>query len=375
MLKGKITNKEVKRENRRRVYRYMCKKGITSNPEISYELKLSLQTVTQNTREFLERGLIKELGELDSTGGRKAKALSVTADYKFVIGVDITKNHIELVLTNMIGERIEHERIRYLFRKSENCFQDINKRIEEFIEKCGVDKGKILGIGIAIPGIIDFDKKQIMDSYTLDLKNIPFDEIEKSFSFPCIFLNDANAGAFAERMQSEEEKHFFYLSLSNTVGGALYTEDKLINGNKFRCGEAGHMTIVPDGELCYCGKRGCLDSYCSAKRLSDLCEGKLEDFFEELGRDNEEIKNIWEMYMKYLTIAINNLHMVLDCDIILGGYVGSYLEDYIEEIRRMVSERNTFLESSQFVKLCKYKTGAAAMGAALYLIEKFINQI
>ena len=67
--------------------------------------------------------------------------------------------------------------------------------------------------------------------------------------------------------------------------------------------------------------------------------------------------------------------MVLDCNIILGGYVGSYVSEHISDIRRKVTVRNTFSEDGQFLKACKYKVGAAALGAALYVIEMFIVQV
>ena len=83
----------------------------------------------------------------------------------------------------------------------------------------------------------------------------------------------------------------------------------------------------------------------------------------------------WEEYVKYLSIAVNNLHMVLDCDIVLGGYVGSCLEAHMGQIRKKVAERNTFFEDGSFVRACNYKVGAAALGAALQVIETFIEQI
>ena len=168
---------------------------------------------------------------------------------------------------------------------------------------------------------------------------------------------------------------FFYLSLSNTVGGAIFHDGQLMQGREFRCGEAGHMTVVPDGRACYCGKSGCLDAYCSAKFLAEPGGGRLEDFFAGLEREEPEFVRAWEEYMKYLSIAVNNLHMVLDCDIVLGGYVGSYLEVHMGEIRKKVAERNTFSGDGSFVRSCNYKVGAAALGAALQVIETFIEQI
>ena len=375
MAKAKNTNMEVKRKNRNRIYRYVRKCKVVSNPYIADELKLSLPTVTQNTKELIEMGLITERGELESTGGRKAKALSIEENSRLAVGLDITRNHIGLLLTNLKGEILNYERIYDPFDKSEAYFCGVNKQLEEFLEKSHADKERILGIGISFPGIVDLQKEAITNSHALDVKTLAFREVERYFPYPCFFLNDANAGAYAEGVQAEEKKSFFYLSLSNTVGGALYSDDRLVYGDEFRCGEVGHMTIVPDGIPCYCGKSGCLDSYCSAKRLNEIAGEKLGDFFVGLEQDRQEYKDAWERYTDYLAIAVNNLHMVFDYDIVLGGYVGSYLEDHILEIRKKVADRNTFSEDGQFVKVCNYKTGAAALGAALYVIELFIEQI
>lgn len=170
-------------------------------------------------------------------------------------------------------------------------------------------------------------------------------------------------------------ERFFYISLSNTVGGSIFNDDKLVQGKGFRCGEVGHMTVIPDGSPCYCGKLGCLDAYCAASYLSDVTEGKLEQFFVRLEQGDKEIRDIWNRYTDYLAIALNNIHMILDCDIIIGGYVGSYVEPHIQEIWKKVSDRSTFTEDSTFVKSCNYKTGAAALGAALRVIELFIEKI
>ena len=76
MAKASITNMEVKKNNRNRIYRYICNCQTVSNPDISYALKISLPTVTQNTRELIEMGLVREIGELQSTGGRRCSALT-----------------------------------------------------------------------------------------------------------------------------------------------------------------------------------------------------------------------------------------------------------------------------------------------------------
>jgi predicted NBD/HSP70 family sugar kinase len=372
MDKKKITNMEVKKKNRNDVFRYLCKNGMASNPDIAYALKLSLPTTTQITKELIQNGIVEEKGEFKSTGGRRAKALAVSDDAGKAVGLDITKNHISLVLTDLTGRILKYERVFLPYAAEDRYYLEVNQKLERFLQECKCEGREILGIGISFPGIIDLDKEMVADSHILGVNSVPFSSVGRFFSYPCYFLNDANAGAYAEGIQSENMERFFYLSLSNTVGGAVYSNGKLEQGKNFRCGEVGHMTIVPNGEACYCGKYGCLDAYCSAKRLS---EGKLEDFFERIKMGEQEAARFWDKYTTYLAIAVNNIHMILDCDIVLGGYVGSSMGEYIRDVREKVSKRNTFAESSSFVRACSHKTGAAAFGASLKIVELFLEQV
>lgn len=375
MTKKQITNIEVKKNNRNRIFRYIRKAGVVSNPDIAYHLQMSLPTVTQNTKEFLERGLLQEVGELASTGGRRAKALKVCADFRLAAGIDITGNHVSMLLVNLQGEILDCQRFAKPYEKGMAYYQELAQNLERFLDKNQVDRTRFLGLGISFPGIVNFEKKAITYSHVLGVEWLPLEDVSACFPYACFFLNDANAGAYAEGLQADRGEEFFYLSLSNTVGGAVFAHGELSQGKNFRCGEAGHMTLVPDGGLCYCGKKGCLDVYCSAKRLADTKEGNLEAFFSALKAGEEKSAALWEDYTDKLAVAVNNLHMILDCDIVLGGYVGSYLEPYLDAVWKKIYQRNTFGESMPFVRACRYQRGAAALGAGLRVIESFLETV
>ena len=87
------------------------------------------------------------------------------------------------------------------------------------------------------------------------------------------------------------------------------------------------------------------------------------------------MESLWDSYTNFLAVALNNIHMVLDCNIILGGYVGSYAEPYMSDIWRKASERDTFADDERFVESCRYGIGAATLGAALEVIENFVKEI
>lgn len=374
MEQPKLTNKEVKKKNRNRIFRYICTHEKVSNPDIATELNLSLPTVTNTTRDLLACGLLEDLGEMQSTGGRRARALCAASSSHFAVGLDITRNHLGILLLNLTGAILKYERSQLEFSPESSYFCAVYQKVREFLLGTAVSDEKILGIGIAFPGIVDPIRQTIQYSHALGLRDLPFAAIAKHFPWPCTFLNDANAGAFAEGTGTASAS-FFYLSLSNTVGGALFHQGHLLPGNTFRCGEAGHMTLIPHGKTCYCGKQGCVDAYCSARLLSDLSGGRLEDFFEQLAHGSPACTSVWTTYLEDLATVINNLHMILDYDIILGGYVGSFLSPWLDKIRQLVRDRNTFDEDSSFVKVCTYQVGAAAYGAAMQIMEAFLRTV
>lgn len=381
MRDAKGTNIEVKKNNRNRIFRYLCAQTQTvSNPEIAAALSMSLPTVTANTREFIGQGLVRETGELASTGGRRAKALRVAAETGLALGLDITKNHIGLALADLTGSCLAYERIHFPFAHTEDYYRRTGQELEAFFDRCQsrqteLARSRILGLGISFPGIVDLIRQEITYSHVLGLHALPFAEVTRYFPYPCQLQNDANAGAYAAGMHAKMPERFFYLSLSNTVGGAVFHHGTLVQGSSFRCGEAGHMTIHPDGKKCYCGKQGCLDAYCAAGILSDAADGSLEQFFERLDAGDPKLSALWDAYTSDLAMAVNNIHMILDCDVMLGGYVGSRIGTHIGQVREKAAGRNTFSEDGGYIRACSGANRTAAMGAALGIIEAFLAEV
>ena len=206
MRETRGTNIEVKKNNRNHIFRYLCaQKQTVSNPEIASALSMSLPTVTANTREFIEQGLVRETGELASTGGRRAKALRVAAEAGLALGLDITKNHIGLALADLTGSCLAYERIHFPFAHTEDYYHRAGQELEAFFDRCQsrqteLSRSRILGLGISFPGIVNLTMQEITYSHVLGLHAIPFAEVTRHFPYPCQLLNDANAGAYAAGM-------------------------------------------------------------------------------------------------------------------------------------------------------------------------------
>ncbi|MDQ7097115.1 ROK family transcriptional regulator [Desulfosporosinus sp. PR] len=369
---SRVNSMEVKKINRNAIYRFLYNHDPISIQEIAQTLNMSLPTVTQNLKELQERDLIIETGLFESTGGRKAKAITYN-NLIYAIGLDITRNHVGIVLIDLSGKLLKNVRKQYPFVNSKAYFAGVGNLVKQFVEDCQIASRKILGVGIALPVILSEDNQIVNYATVIDFKGGSVGDFAEFIPYPCILSNDANAAGFAELWDEENIQNVVYLSLNNSVGGSIIIGKTIYTGQNQRSGEFGHMTIVRDGRLCYCGQKGCVDAYCSAKILSDSTNGNIAEFFRLLKLKNEPQKSLWEEYLTHLIVVINNLRMLYDCNVILGGYAGAYMGEYIEYLRDLVSGRNSFEVDGSYLHVCKYKLEATAVGAALQHVASFIN--
>ncbi len=366
---------EIKQKNRNRIYRLILERGRISKQEIAYALGLSLPTVTQNLVRLQEEGLIGEDGTFDSTGGRRARCLTCLSRARVAFGIDITQNHVTIAAADLKGEIVDYERVSVRRRRQEEYIGIIREGISGLMEKNHLDSGQVLGAGVALPAIIGEEGRTIQYMTLLDLPKDFYERLGEAISFPYRLCNDANGAGFGEMWKRKTSSTMLYLFLGATVGGAILNNGRLYEGVHQRAGEFGHMTLVPGGRPCYCGKRGCVDSYLASGVLTDYTDGRIEEFFRLLDAGDAECIRRWEAYKENLAIVINNLQCFYDCRIVLGGHVGGCIEPYLDDIRSLAAQRNTHSSQCDYVEASILKWEAPAMGAALLYIDEFVKKI
>ncbi len=361
---------EKKNVARKKILRYMLERESTTKTELASRLNLSMPTVLSNISELTELGLVSEVGETASTGGRKARRIALNPKYCYGLGVDITAHHVGMVLVDLGGNVADWQRLRFDFQPDMAYCRELSIKIQEFYRD-KVTEDKILGIGVSLPGIIQEDSV-LSKSHALNLENYSLKLMEQFLSFPVYFENDANGAMLAENPGQRGDA--VYLSLNNTLGGAVCIDGKLFTGIQKRAGEFGHMLLHPGGKKCYCGKSGCADAYCAASVLTKGGEYSLDAFMNSLCSDKDN-QQLWEEYLENLAILISNIRMVFDTDIILGGDVGGYLKDYMVELGEKVFRYNLFDMDVSYLKNCRYQREASAVGVAKYFFEKWISRM
>lgn len=374
-MEQKITNLEIKRRNRTSIFQLLRDSAGLSRQDIVKLTGLSLPTVTQNLTELTSEGLARESGYIGNTGGRRAVSYTMDKKARTAIGIDITKNHITTVALDMGGSIITSRRKRIPFCRSDGYYRQLGRCVADIIAEAEIEPSGILGVGIGIPGLITSDGDTVYYGEVLNNSGSTREEIIKYIPYPARLIHDTEAACLAETWNNSEIKNAFFLMLSSSVGGAVHINSQQYLGDNVRSGEVGHMTIVPNGKRCYCGRCGCVDAYCASSLLTSVSGGNTDQFFEMLRRREPDAVSLWEKYLDHLATTIANIRTLFDCDIIIGGQLGSGIAEHMDELRKLVADRCCFENNADFLHPCKYQKEASAAGAALSYISDFLKTI
>lgn len=366
-----------RQQTRSGIYQHIYKAAeMCTKQSLARDLHLSLPTVYQHLTELMEEGLICYSGEQQSTGGRKASGLSVVSDARFAIGISVTENRLRMVAADLRLQELAYRKLHHQTVTEMSQYPEfLARELELFLDQEHLDRSKLLGVGIALPGVISLDAHQLIVAPTLNLRNTSLRHITDPIPYPTHVENDATCGGFAEWFMRGNQANMAYLSLENGVGGAVMVGGTVYTGDNLRSGEFGHMCVEPGGLLCKCGKQGCLEAYCSARRISDDLDLTLPEFFTRLERHVPEYDTLWHDVLRHLAIGINNIRMALDCEIVVGGFLTEYLEPYFPLLRQYVKAMNTFEAQTDYLSLSILRRHAVPLGAALHFIATFLENI
>lgn len=366
------SKQEIKRLIRKKIFRYIYETGSVSRQDIARALGISFPTVFSNVNELLNSGLLVEIGKYASTGGRKAKRIIIKEKNRYSVGIDITKHHIRFLIYDLSGKTVSDLSIKYDYVDTQSYYDYVAERLTLYLKDNGIVNDKVIGVGISLPGIVDTEKGVFLYSHILNVSNIDLRHAFQAINFPLWFENDANCAAYGEIVGRSNTAYF---SLSYSVGGASYFDGKLHAGDNLRAGEFGHMLLHPGGTPCYCGKHGCIDAYLSVPALLEDKDDTLDQFFQQVEYKDPEHLERWNRYLDNLSVAVTNIRMILDCDVVLGGYIGNYIEKYLGLLAEKATKYNLFDHNTSYIKTGKNKQNSSAIGIAQIVVDRYIDSL
>lgn len=372
-----LTTIALKKINRSKIYQYIYRSKLTSKLQIVQDLQMGLSTVSQNLKLLENEGLIEKNGYFDSTGGRKANAIQIVSDFRISIGVGILKNMFHITAIDLYGNTVYTDTIPLTYSNTAAYYQQITDKVKDFIDKNQYPENKILGVSIATQGITSPDNTTVIYGNIMNNTGMRLKDFSRHLPYPCHLEHDSKSAAFLELWNHPELDSAVVLLLNRNLGGAIITNHQIHQGRSMHSGTIEHICVNPDGPLCYCGNRGCLETYCSANSLEQASGMTIKEFFPLLReKKSPQLIQIWEDYLKHLAFAMKNLNLVIDAPIIISGYLAPYFtEDDTDYLLRQINSMTPFELKEEQILVGTHGQYTPAIGAALFYVKEFIQSV
>jgi predicted NBD/HSP70 family sugar kinase len=269
----------IKEINRSLVLNLIKSRGPISRTEVARLSGLSPATISGITADFVASGLVREMGEGESTGGRRPVLLRLNHQAGFVVGVKLMEHAVTSALTDLDAQ-VLHYRVTPLPAADPSTLLRTGRRlptvdailplivqaIETTIAESGVDRGRMLGIGVGMAGLVDGEAGICRYSPFFGWRDVQIAEpIAAHFGLPVYLENDVNTLTIAEQWfgYGHGVDHFVVVTVGRGIGAGTVVNGQFYRGAMGGAGEFGHITLQDDGPPCDCGKRGCLEALAS----------------------------------------------------------------------------------------------------------------
>ena len=263
--------------NRHRVMEVLRIQGRTSQSDIARATGLSRTTVHTVIGQLKESGVVVEVDgkRPEAGGGRPAVQLVLRNTSRAVLGIDFGHSHVQVAVAdlahNVLAER--HRDLDVNHRATE-ALDSSAELASEVLAEAGIDRSRVIGVGIGIPGPVDREHGTAGSATILPgwVGLRIADAMQARLGLAVAIENDANLGALAELTwgAGRDCTNFAYIKAATGIGAGLVIDGELLHGASGTAGEIGHTTLNERGALCYCGNRGCLETVASGPAITRL---------------------------------------------------------------------------------------------------------
>ncbi|GAA0651837.1 ROK family transcriptional regulator [Kutzneria viridogrisea] len=361
--------------------------GEVSRVELAERTGLTPQTVSNIVRRLIGEGLVAEAGTARSTGGKPRVLLRVVPSAYYAAGVHIDPERLTGVVLDLAGGVVARSQWHAQDSSPGAVVGTMGRLLTQLLRRAGVPRARVLGLGVAAPGPLDAQRRRLIMPPNLDgWTDVALaDVLEQRTRLPVVIDNDATAAAIGERWVGGAAGSFLYVYCGAGIGGGLVLADQVHRGTTGNAGELGHVTVQPGGRLCFCGKHGCLEAYCSMRaivaqaRADRGLEGPAESVageYEVLCRAaakgaDYEVRLLTEAARR-IGAVLGDVVNLLDVDtVVLGGpalrHVGELVRDEAERVLRERVFARAVL--SPTVRPSAIGEDAGAIGAASLVLE------
>lgn len=240
--------------------------GVVPRAEIARITGLSPATVSGIAAELIEENLVFEKEQGDSSGGRRPIMLAINPHGGCVVGIKVMEDHALGALTDLEAAPLGKQSYPLKDTSPEGVSRALGELVKELLKKMKKPATNLMGVGVGLAGIVDSGQGLVRQSPFFGWNDIPLRElIQNRVKVPVYLDNDVNTLTLAEKWFGAGRgiKNFLVVTFGRGIGLGIVVNGQFHHGTRGSAGELGHIVIRPGGELCACGKRGCLEMYAS----------------------------------------------------------------------------------------------------------------
>ncbi|MGG5178372.1 transcriptional repressor XylR [Bacillus sp. MM09(2025)] len=372
----------VKKINQKLLLKEILQHAPISRAKLSERTGLNKSTVSSQVNTLMKEQLVYEIGQGESSGGRRPVLLMFNKRAGCSIGIDVGVDYVNGILTDLEGSILHEEQMRLPSSAPDVTIRILTELIQQLMTQIPSSPYGLIGIGLCIPGLVDADEQIVFTPHSkwknVDLKTT----LQDAFQVPVFIENEANAGAYGEKIYgaAKHYDHLIYASIGTGIGIGIIINHHLYRGAYGFSGEMGHMTIDFNGPTCSCGNRGCWELYASEKALFQSLQTNDQPIshqdVEQLATFNDmKTLNALRNFGFYLGVGLTNvLHTFNPQAIILRNKVIESQPAVLRVIQEEVSSRID-TQFSSHVELLPSSLGhnAPVLGMTSLVIEAFLQ--
>jgi Transcriptional regulator/sugar kinase len=343
MTAKKATHQLTKQHNRDLVLKTIIENETISRAEIARVTKLTRTTVSDIVARLLAEKLVQEVGQGLSIGGKPSILLSLAADSRYLIGLNLTQDKFIGAVVNLRGEIKETVETPVQGDDGVQALQLVYQTLDQLVKK---DWKPIVGIGVGAPGLINTSQGIVFNAVNLDWQDLPLAHLlEERYHLPISVMNDSQATAIGEFVYGDHkfDNNLIVVNVRHGIGAGFLINGQLFQGDGGGAGEIGHVVVQEDGLLCRCGRKGCLETIASVhavtQRVNILSKSTVPIPFAEIvskfSNGDPLVREVVLEAGHYLGVAIGSLIGTLNIrKVVLNGDMTRFGQSWLDSIRQ-----------------------------------------
>ncbi|GAH26444.1 unnamed protein product [marine sediment metagenome] len=378
----------IRKWNLSSIFKAIRKQGPISRIELTEITGCSAGTVSNHVRTLIKKGFVIETEKGISSGGRKPIQLMINPHKAYIFSIEIEVNQIKIVMFDLEIKVVTKSIIPIVYKDNyKKTLKQVFFEMDKMIEEKNLKLDNLLGIGVAVPGLIDKEKGILEFAPNLGWENVYISKIFKDkYNLPVILDNEAKAAAIGEReFIYPKMDNMVFISINEGIGCGVILNGELYRGASGNAGEFGHIIIDTNGPLCHCGNKGCWETLASESyivnrylKLSNSNKELTKKEIYQIGKNgHKKIIEIFKEAGRNIGVGLVNIINGLSPELLVIGGGIVEIKDYIyEEIIKKLEE-NALSISYRSVKIKFSKLGslAAVYGMADLIINERIKFI